>query len=235
MEATRNAERLNSCEELDDDTLVGLARRGEEAAVRAIIKRHNRRMFRTARAIVRDDWEAEDVVQEAYVRAFTHLDSFRGDSSLPTWLTRIALNEALTRLRRQRPTVGLDHPDVETSGVDGRILAFPSRSPDPEAETARRQIHRLIEHAVDGLPEHFRIVFVLRDIETLSTEETADQLGIKPETVKTRLHRARRLMRIAVEREFAGTLSDAFPFDGLRCAHMADRVLRRLQRLAGAD
>ncbi|HET7412956.1 MAG TPA: RNA polymerase sigma factor [Pararhizobium sp.] len=229
MEAIRTAERQRNCDGLDDGALVTLARRGEEAAVRAIIKRHNRRLFRTARAVVRDDFEAEDVVQEAYVKAFTHLDSFRGDSTLSTWLTRIALNEALARLRRRRPTVGLDHPDVETDEADGHVLSFPSRPADPEAETARSQIHALLERAVDALPEHFRIVFVLREIEALSTEETAEQLGIRPETVKTRLHRARRLMRTAIEREFSDALSGAFPFDGARCAHMADRVLARLR------
>lgn len=236
MEAPRRAGRPCDFVSLDDAALIPLARQGEEGAVRAIVQRHNRRLFRTARAVVRDDYEAEDVVQEAYVRAFTHLDSFRGESSLPTWLTRITLNEALARLRRRRPTVGLDHPDVDSAGAESRILAFPARPADPEAETARSQIHDVIEHAVDDLPEHFRLVFVLREIEALSIEETAEQLGIRPETVKTRLHRARRLMRTAIEREFTDALAGTFPFDGARCAHMADRVLARLgEQRGGSD
>lgn len=234
MKAIRSAaERRGDIDMLDDGALVMLARTRDETAVRTIIKRHNQRLFRTARAIVRDDAEAEDVVQEAYVRAFTHLDSFRGDSALSTWLTRIALNEALARLRRRRPTVGLDHPDLETGEAGGRILTFPSPMADPEAEADRARMREMLEHAVDGLPEAFRIVFVLREIEEMSTEETAGHLGIRPETVKTRLHRARRLMRLAIEREFAGTLSGAFPFDGARCAHMADRVLARLRAIDG--
>lgn len=234
MEAIRiAAERHGDIDMLDDSALVMLARTRDEAAVRLIIRRHNQRLFRTARAIVRDDAEAEDVVQEAYVRAFTHLDTFRGDSALSTWLTRIALNEALARLRRRRPTVGLDHPDLDAVSAGGRVLAFPSLTADPEAEADRARLRDLLERAVDGLPEPFRIVFVLRAIEEMSTEETAEHLGIRPETVKTRLHRARRLMRLAIEREASGALSGVFPFDGARCTHMAERVLMRLREIDG--
>jgi len=220
-------------EDLPDEDLVALARQHDETAVRIIVRRHNQRLFRAARAVVRSDAEAEDVVQEAYVRAFTHLDSFRGESRLSTWLTRIALNEALGRVRRRRPTVDVDRIDIETAESGGRVLLFPSPSatPDPETGLARNQIRHVLERAVDDLPEGFRTVFVLRDIEGMTIEETAEQLDILPQTVKTRLHRARRLMRIAVEQQLGGALEGIFPFDGERCVGMADRVLARLREL----
>jgi RNA polymerase sigma-70 factor (ECF subfamily) len=217
-------------EGLADEALVALARQHDDTAVRTLIRRHNQRLFRAARSIVRTDAEAEDVVQETYVRAFTHLDSFRGESRLSTWLTRIALNEALGRMRRRRPTVDIDRIDLDADGAGAEVLPFPSPSaaPDPEAGAARDQIRVVLERAVDTLPDDFRTVFVLRDVEGLSIEETAEQLGILPQTIKTRLHRARRLMRLAIQKELGGALDDLFPFDGQRCVHMADRVLARL-------
>jgi RNA polymerase sigma-70 factor (ECF subfamily) len=220
-------------ETLDEPALVDLARRRDEGAIRLIIKRNNQRLFRTARSVVRNDAEAEDVVQETYVKAFTNLAAFRGDAQLSTWLTRIALNEALGRVRRRRPTAALEAVDLEGSRAGGRILAFPTSlpaSPDPEMEASRGQVRELLERAVDSLPDGFRAVFVLRDIEGMSMEETAEQLRIKPETVKTRLHRARKLLRARIEEEVTGAFSSLFPFDGRRCASMADRVLNRLAR-----
>jgi RNA polymerase sigma-70 factor (ECF subfamily) len=211
--------------------LVDLAREGSENAIRMIIQRYNQRLFRTARAIVRNDAEAEDVVQAAYVQAFTHLASFRGEAQLSTWLTRIALNEALGRIRRQRKTTGLEDIDMQLNDHGGQVLQFPI-SPsvsDPETELSRSQVRTLLEHAVDGLPVDFRAVFVLRDVEGMSTEETATHLDIRIETVKTRLHRARKLMRAAIESQLAGAFSALFPFDGARCASMADRVISALQ------
>jgi len=211
-----------------DEELVALARQGSESAVRVLIKRNNQRLFRVARAVVRNDAEAEDVVQETYVRAFTRLDAFRGESQLATWLTRIALNEALGRVRRRRPTADLAELDAG-AGHQG-VIMFPTLSPPAaDAELARGQIREFLERAVDDLPDAFRIVFILRDIEEMSTEETAEQLSLKPETVKTRLHRARRLMRAAVEKRLAATFSELFPFDGARCDRMADRVIGRLR------
>ena len=211
-----------------DEELVALARQGSESAVRALIKRNNQRLFRVARAIVRNDAEAEDVVQETYVRAFTKLDAFRGQSQLATWLTRIALNEALGRVRRRRPTAELAELDVG-AGRQG-VIMFPTLPPPAaDSELARSQIREFLERAVDDLPDTFRIVFILRDIEEMSTEATAEQLSLKPETVKTRLHRARRLMRTAVEKRLAATFSELFPFDGARCDRMADRVIGRLR------
>jgi RNA polymerase sigma-70 factor (ECF subfamily) len=212
---------------LADEPLVRLASQGDESAIRILIQRHNRRLFRVARAVLRDDADAEDVVQETYVRAFTNLGSFRGEARLSTWLTRIALNEALGRARRRRPTVELSDAEMR----EGRVLMFPSASTsaNPENETARSQLRHVLEDAVDALPEAFRVVFVLRDIEGMDTEEAASQLQIRPETVKTRLHRARRMLRSAIEKRLSATFSELFPFDGERCAHMADRVIERLR------
>jgi len=208
--------------------LVAGARQGEEAAVRAIIRHNNRRLFRVARAIVRDDSEAEDVVQESYVRAFTRLGDFRGESSLSTWLTRIVINEAYGRLRRRRATV--DWTTVEAvPTIEAQIIPFPSPQLDPERTMAQHEISRLLERAIDALPDAFRVVLVARLIEEMSVEETAKLLSLRPETVKTRLHRARALLRADLERSVGPLLTEAFPFDGRRCERMADAVVERLR------
>ena len=179
---------------------------------------------------MRNDAEAEDVVQASYVKAFTHLASFRGDSEWSTWLTRIAVNEANERLRQQRPTTGVEQIDIEST-QSAQIIQFPSIQAqlDPETEMSRQEIRRFLEQAVDTLPTAFRAVFVLRDVEGLSVEETASYLDVKPETVRTRLYRARKLMRAAVEEKLNGAFASLFPFDGERCVHMAERVLTRLR------
>ena len=216
---------------LDDVALIQLARQRNGDAFRIIMQRNNQRLYRVARSVVQDDSEAEDVVQQAYVNAFASLGSFRGDSSLPTWLTRITLNEALERLRRQRPMVDLEVLDANTTSGTSQVIPFPlmSESADPERAAARSQIRRLIERAIDDLPEIFRVVFVMRDVEDMSIEETADFLGLPPATVKTRLHRARRQLRRSLDEQLASTLTEAFPFDGKRCQRMTDKVLERLQ------
>jgi len=226
----REAAQPRNVDALDDAELVQLARRNDGKAFRTIMQRNNRRLYRVARSVVGDDGEAEDVVQEAYVRAFGNLGTFRGDSSLTTWLTRITLNEALGRLRQQRPTVDLAVLDAQPAGA-ANVIPFPAMQPDtdPERAAAHQQIRHLIEEAIDELPENFRTVFVMRDIEELSIEETADFLDIEPATVKTRLHRARRLLRQALDQQLASTLTEAFPFDGKRCTQTADKVLERLQ------
>ncbi|MGV8855013.1 MAG: RNA polymerase sigma factor [Devosia sp.] len=222
---------IDDMDGLDDVTLVELARDRNEMAIRTIVRRHNQRLFRAARSILRNDGDAEDVVQASYVKAFTHLESFRGEAQLSTWLTRIALNEALGRVRRQRPTTGIEQIDIESGRGGAQVIAFPTmQTPlDPETEMSRMEVRQLLEQAVDELPALFRAVFVLRDIEGLSIEETAVQLALKPETVKTRLHRARRLLRTAIEAQMSGAFASLFPFDGARCVGMVDRVLARLQ------
>jgi RNA polymerase sigma-70 factor (ECF subfamily) len=215
---------------LSDAELIALARQRHPQALRFIVQFYNRRLYRVARSVLRDDGDAEDAVQEAYVRAFGALDSFRGDASLSTWLTRIALNEALGRLRKRRPTTDLTALDAPEERDRMRVIPFPlmKSDADPEKAAARQQIRRVLEHAIDELPDPFRIVFVMRDVEEMSVEETAAQLHLHPATVKTRLHRARARLREAVKAQLESALQDAFPFGGLRCARTADAVLQRL-------
>jgi RNA polymerase sigma-70 factor, ECF subfamily len=210
-----------------DAELVRCALDRDEKAVRAIMLANNRRLFRLARGILRNDSEAEDVVQETYVRAFTHLSDFRGDSSLSTWLGRIAINEALGRVRRQRP--GVEWTSLPPGALEARIIQFPLSSPDdPEKSMAQREIQQVVEQAIDELPEAFRLVFITRVIEGMNVAETAELLGLKSETVKTRLHRARAMLRDNVEKKIGPVMMDAFPFAGRRCARLTDAVLKRL-------
>jgi RNA polymerase sigma-70 factor (ECF subfamily) len=213
---------------LDDGALVELARTRDELAIRALTRRYNRRLFRLARGILRDDAEAEDVVQEAWVRAITGLDGFRGEAAFSTWLTRIALNEALGRRRRQRPTV-----DWETYGETphvAEIIQFPlsAMTADPERTMARSEIRAVLEQSIDELPDAFRAVFIARIVEGMSVEETAELFELKPETVKTRLFRARALLREALDRQLGPALTETFPFDGKLCERVTDAVIRRL-------
>ncbi|MER8708632.1 RNA polymerase sigma factor [Mesorhizobium sp. M1088] len=206
-----------------DMQLVGRALARDSDAFRTIIKTHNQRLYRIARGVVRNDSEAEDIVQEAYVSAFAHLESFRGDASLATWLSRIVINEALGRLRKRRRMVAMpENPQAE-------IIRFPlNPSDDPERTMAQRQILELVERATDSLPDVYRMVFVARVIEGLSIEETAELLGVRPETIKTRLHRARALVRKALDDQIGPVLLDAFPFAGRRCERLTNAVMQRL-------
>ena len=195
----------------------------DAGAFRTIIKTYNQRLYRIARGILRNDAEAEDVVQEAYVRAFANLATFRGDASLATWLSRIVINEALGRLRKRRRAAAMPE------NPESRIIRFPlNPSDDPERTMAQRQILALVERATDSLPDIYRMVFVARVIEGLSMEETADLLGVRPETVKTRLHRGRSLLRKALDDEIGPVLLDAFPFAGRRCERLTKAVMRQL-------
>jgi RNA polymerase sigma-70 factor (ECF subfamily) len=211
--------------EADDADLVRRALARDGQAFRAIMTRYNQRLYRLARGIVGRASEAEDVVQEAYVRAFRNLETFRGDSALSTWLSRIVINEALGRLRKAKREGKVTDLEV----AEAEIIQFPGNaSDDPERTMAQRQILHLVEEATDHLPVAFRAVFVARVIEGLSIEETAELLGIKPETVKTRLHRARQMVRKELDAQIGPVLMDAFPFAGRRCERLTDAVMRRL-------
>ncbi|MBN8994861.1 MAG: RNA polymerase sigma factor [Rhizobiales bacterium] len=202
----------------------------DEAAVRAVIQRNNRRLYRIARSILRDDSEAEDALQESYLKAFANLDAFRGDAGIGTWLCRIVMNEAMGRLRRRRPTVDWSTMD-EIDAARGQPLALPhgTPQPDPEQAAARHQIQHLLEEAIDRLPQDFRLVLMARIVEAMSIEETATLLDIRPETVKTRLHRARRMLREAVESRVGPVLKDVFPFEDPRCERIAEKVVAGLR------
>ena len=214
-------------ERTSERELIGLACCGSAAAFSEITRRNNRRLFRAARGIIGTDWEAEEVVQDAYVRAFRALGTFRQEAALGTWLTRIVINEAQGRVRGRRETLPLTELDDETMG---EIIQFPGGglNADPERQAAIREIRIVLEGAIDALPASFRAVFMLRHIEGLSTEETAHVLSIESETVKTRLHRARTRLQRALQDRLAPALKDTFPFEGERCQRLTNAVIHRL-------
>lgn len=213
-----------SFESQTDEDLVRRVRAGEVACFELVMRRNNQRLFRAVRAIVGSNDEAEDVMQEAYVNAFTHLADFSGRARFSTWLTRIAVNEAFARLRRHRRLTALD---------DTNVADQPMTSPrsGPEQRASDRELAIILEQAVDSLPEAFRTVFVLRSVEQLSTAETAEVLDISEETVKTRLHRARGLLQSALTDRVGAALPNIFDFHLSRC----DRVVARVFAILGID
>jgi len=192
------------------------------------MQRYNTRLYRIARSILRNDSEAEDAVQEAYVRAFTHLGTFRGESSLGTWLTRIAMNEALGRRRRERPTMELTTMETHPANSEIVPLHHPAPGDNPERTVAQQEIQRLVEMTIDDLPERYRLVLITRVLEGMSVEETATLLALSVETVKTQLHRARTLLREELEKQIGPLVLGAFPFAGPRCEPLTEAVLKRL-------
>jgi RNA polymerase sigma-70 factor (ECF subfamily) len=220
-------QRAQDLEDADDATLVRLALSHEAEAFRVIMTRNNRRLYRMARAILHNDSEAEDALQDAYMHAFSRLNGFRGQSALATWLTRIVINEALGRLRKKRHAAEKFLSDNEAQNA--QIIPFPAaNTDDPERNMAQRQILELIEQTMDTLPEKFRVVLMARAIEGLNVEETAELLGIKPETVKTRLYRARKLLHEKLDEQVGPVLANAYPFAGRRCERVTATVLSRL-------
>ena len=212
--------------------LIAAAQGGDVAAFEAIMRAHNRLLFRTARAILRNEADAEEIVQEAYLKAFLNLERFAGEARIETWLVKITVNEALARLRRRMPAVSTEafaeaqmsaHTDVHIPAVTPRPAA------SPEAAAAQGEIRRLLEAAIDALPQAQRSVFMLRAVEEFSTEDTADCLGIPPDTVKTRLHRAKLHLRRSLQRSAAAALTETFPFAGARCDRIVAAVLARLK------
>lgn len=214
---------------LDDRALARLCGQRDRDAMRHLIISNNQRLFRAAWSILKDRSEAEDSVQAGYANAFASIGRFEGRSALSTWLTRIVINEALGRLRSQRRR--RDHLESEGVAVIETYrerLTQGSEEPGPDSTVAREQLRRLIEHAVADLPDMFRSVFVLRDIEDFSVEETADALGIPAATVKTRLHRARARLQQALAPEVKSALTGSFPFAGADCAALTERVMAAL-------
>jgi RNA polymerase sigma-70 factor (ECF subfamily) len=211
----------------DEAALLAAARKGNTAAFEAIMRRHNRLLFRTARAILQHEADAEEVVQEAYLKAFLHLDGFAGASRLSTWLVKITVNEALARLRRRMPDGA---PEGMADLAEDTTMRQTTAETSPEAAAAQGEIRRLLEAAIDALPQAQRTVFMLRAVEEFSTEDTATCLGIPPETVKTRLHRARQALRRRLQHRVAAALTDTFPFAGARCDRVVAGVLSRLDR-----
>ena len=214
---------------LDDLSLAQLCRARDQHALRYVVTRNNQRLFRTAWSILKDRAEAEEAVQAGYLNAFSAIAGYEGRSSLSTWLTRIVINEALGRLRAQRKRRNfLEKEGVTLVEAYLERLSDSSHSASPDAALAREQLRILIERAVAGLPDSFRSVFVLREIEGLSVEDTAEALEIPEATVKTRLHRARARLQQALAPEVKASLRGSFPFAGADCAALTDRVLALL-------
>jgi RNA polymerase sigma-70 factor, ECF subfamily len=222
MEAIGTVERTG--EGWSDQEIVDRVKGGETALYEIIMRRYNQRLYRVARAILRDDAEAEDVMQDAYVRAYQHLDQFEGRALFSTWLTRIAVHEALARLRSRNRT-----GQLEQTEDDGEFrMDVLETSPDPEQNASRAELGHLLEEAVLRLPEQYRAVVMLRDIEELSTTETAAALDLTEPNVKVRLHRGRAMARGWLFDKIGANAKTAFPFMGVRCDRVVQSVLARL-------
>jgi RNA polymerase sigma-70 factor, ECF subfamily len=207
-----------------DQEIVDRVKAGDTALYEIIMRRYNQRLYRVARAILRDDAEAEDVMQDAYVRAYQHLDQFAGRAPFSTWLTRIAVHEALARARLRKR-----NPQLNDTEEEGELLMdVVEPSPGPEDNASRSEVSQLLEEAVLGLPEQYRIVVTLRDIEDLSTAETAAALDLTEENVKVRLHRGRAMARNRLLSRVGAAAKDAFPFMGIRCDRVVAAVFARL-------
>ena len=218
----REAPVLRQVERPADTELIASILAGDMRAMEALMRLHNRTLYRTARAILRNEAEAEDAVQEAYLQAFRALGTFRGESKLSTWLVRITANEALMRRRRNARTAVAAAPDFDPDSLA-------SGEAGPESDAQRGEMRRLLEARIEALPDSYREVFMLRGLEELSVEETAAVLGIPEATVRTRYFRARGLLRQSMAGDVDTTLEDAFAFAGLRCDRMIREVFARLQ------
>jgi RNA polymerase sigma-70 factor, ECF subfamily len=214
--------------DLPDDRLVERVRQRDYVAFEALMRRHNRRLFRVTRSVLRDSDAAQDAVQETYLRAFTRLDTYQPCGKFGAWITRVALNEALMIRRRTQADVSIDDVGEEALADDKLSSDAPSADQFVEAAHARA----LLEHAIDGLPEHFRTVFMMRAVEGLDVRETAESLGINAATVRTRLFRAQRLLRGELSRRLQTESSSVFDFGAERCDLVVAVVFERLSRAA---
>jgi len=224
-------------DKLPDTELAGLVAAGSHEAFTFLMRRYNQMLFRTARSILRDDAEAEDAVQDAYLLAYRAMGKFRGDAKLSTWLVRITVNESIARLRKRKRTAEVIRLDgeadlnSETTEMDMKQ----SSTEQPEGAASRAQMRSLLESKIDELPEVFRTVFVLRAVEELSVEETAAALEIPDATVRTRFFRAKSLLRNSLSKELDLAYGDAFAFAGARCDRIVANVLARLKDLQAGD
>jgi len=217
----------------DDAALVLRVQRADAAAFAVLMRRYNRRLYRTARAILKDDGAAEDAVQEGYLAAWRHVGAFRGDAQIGTWLTRIVVNQALQALRRRRReqvVVLFDDPAGEPADGDDAVTDTPAADM-PEDAMARTEMRRLIERKIDELPEAYRTVFVLREVEDMTVDEAAAALGIPAATVRSRLFRAKARLRASLAEELDNATQEVFGFDGARCDRIGEAVLTRIDAM----
>ena len=220
---------------LDDAALATRVARDDHAAFEALMRRHNGRLFRVARAILKNETEAEDALQDAYLDAYRHMAEFRGAAQLATWLTRIVINQALMRLRRRRRdrvVVPLREPPVIGRGDAPDPEVADTAVESPPAAVLRDELRRVLERRIDDLPVAFRTVFVMRDVEDMSVQETADCLAIPASTVRTRLFRARALLREALARDLDAATVAVFDFAGERCDRIVAGALARVRALS---
>jgi RNA polymerase sigma-70 factor, ECF subfamily len=217
-------------QELQDEEVVKRVLAGETALFEILMRRYNQRLYRVSRIILRDDGEAEDVMQDAYVRAYEHLDQFAGKAAFSTWLTRIAVHEALARKRRRGRHEELDALQM-MNGDSMQILK--SSAPSPEANTAQAQARQLLEEAIEALPAAYRSVVVMREVEEMSVAETADVLGVSQAVVKTRLHRAHAMLRRELYTRAQGRSTDLYPFHAPRCDRVVKAVFERINARQG--
>ena len=221
---------LTSASALTDAEVVERVRAGDRALFEILMRRHNVRLYRAARAVLNNEHDVEDVMQQAYINAFTHLHQFEERAQFSTWLIRIGLNEAFARRRKTQTAESREERGSHVSDDrEGVIDGVASSQPDPEHQAYARELSRVLEDAVDALPETYRIVFMLRDVEGLSTSETGEGLGLGEEAVKTRLHRARAMIRRAVTARIGSVASGAFQFHAPRCDRVVAAVLSRIQ------
>ena len=215
--------------EASDAELAARVAAGEPAAFEALMRRHNRTLFRTARAILRDDAEAEDALQEAYLQAFRAIGNYRAEAKLSTWLARIVANEALMRVRKRSRRAEI--VPLKPGASETEINEIPDDNMDrtPERSAQRSEMRRLLEVEIDSLPDDYRVVFVLRAVEEMSVEETAAALGIPQATVRTRLFRARGLLREGLASKIDLACEEAFSFAGERCDRIVANVLERMK------
>jgi len=214
---------------LSDPEVVRRVRAGESALFEILMRRHNQRVYRVVRAVVKEEADIEDVMQQAYINAFTHLHQFEERSQFSTWLIRIALNEAFARRRKLQLSESAARIRSDIEDDRGAIMeTLSSPEADPERQAYAQELHRVLEEAVDALPETYRTVFMLRDIEGLSTSETGEGLGIGNEAVKTRLHRARAMIRQAVTVRIGEVANGAFQFHAPRCDRVVWAVLAKI-------
>jgi RNA polymerase sigma-70 factor (ECF subfamily) len=216
---------------LPDAEVVQRVRRGERALFEILMRRHNQRVYRVVRAVVKEEADVEDVMQQAYINAFTHLHQFEERSQFSTWLIRIALHEAFGRRKKLRLSESRDGRPSNMDDDRGEVMdILTSPEPDPERQAYARELHHVLEQAVDSLPDTYRTVFMLRDIEGLSTSETGEGLGLGEEAVKTRLHRARAMIRRSVTARIGEVATGAFQFHAPRCDRVVAAVLAIVSR-----
>lgn len=230
-----NEELPESTDKLSDTEIVRRVLAGDTGSFELIMRRYNRRLYRIVRGVLRDAAEAEDAVQDAYVRAFENLVQFRAQGPFSAWLARIALNEALGRVRGSEAALNSVSLDDEEQGEEANYMAqMVAHQLNPEQDAARKEVQRLLESAIDALPSHYRLAFILFGVEGMSVAEAAECLDVEPATVKTRYHRARKLLQQQLSGLVDSSAGELYSFDGVRCDRIVTGVFRKIAERSGS-